>query len=159
MSPLSDICQHQGCTEKRSEHTVFCEAHHREQLVKFGLLVPESPEDANNRLVKKYNRYFKGYQIGAITDQEMISAVRHAFVDHAAAGFPIADGVATLPRSLCEELLKNMRANPKAHVWHMAPGPPPEEQEAFYEAKRKVNQVAQLEFQRLLEEHLDQTQI
>jgi hypothetical protein len=158
MSPLSDMCQHQGCTEKRSALTVFCDAHHREQLIKFGLLEDIDPIDAARiKLIKKYQRMLRNHEVGAITYQEMISAVRHTFIDHAAAGFSIADGVAIVPHSLCQDLLKDMQANPKAHVWHMAPGPPPERREAFYEARRQHNQIAQLEFQRQLEERMNQT--
>lgn len=96
----------------RTQFSVFCDAHHIEELKRVGLW-SESPSP-EERLVKQCQRVSRNLYIGAVTQMEALNAwhdiLQHAcFVGHRNA---MAAGFATLPVEHLQKLLSAVISDP-----------------------------------------------
>lgn len=79
MDDLLARCAHDGCGQRRGRLSVFCDEHHRENLIRVGL-VSEKPDDVGTELSGKCQRILKAADAGAITEDEMYGAMFDAFI-------------------------------------------------------------------------------
>src|SRR3712207_6247617 len=76
---LPERCQRDGCTRPRGRHSVFCDEHHREHLVRVGL-ERETPPDPCETMPDRCRQVVRACEAGAITRDEVFSRLFDLFV-------------------------------------------------------------------------------
>jgi hypothetical protein len=133
-----DPCRHEGCTRPRTRHSVFCDAHHQEQLIRAGLRPAVLPvHDPRVEQVRRCERVLKAHQSGLITTDELHGQLADLFVHAGMNGesehWPHCFD--SLPAGTAAHLLSYLRASARPHGF--APTSP-ERVEAAREAQSRL---------------------
>ena len=139
---MSEQCRKPGCTLSRL--SVFCEEHHREQLVRAGL-IQDPPPDPSRLLVRVCESHVRSYDCGAITPEELCASLFDYFIHLHNEGLDSSWGPAldSLPLPIKKDLLAYASARSEPRLFAPVPR---QERKAAEEAARtaQAELVAQL---------------
>ena len=122
MGARYEACRGRGCDRQRVAQSVFCDAHHREQLLRAGLLVEREPNPAADR-ARVVKRWTNVISFGGLTTDELcgnlfdrfILAERHGLAAHMDACLDL------VPRDVVSALLRYAEAHPNPFAFNYGP--------------------------------------
>ena len=118
--PAQEPCRQDGCTRARTRHSVFCDEHHQEQLIRAGLRPAVLPGyDARAEQLSRCRRPLRAHEQGLITDGELLSTLSDVLVHGGMTGraeyWP--DCLDALPAGVAEALLAFLRGTARTHAF------------------------------------------
>ena len=118
---LPEECRHAGCTRQRGRLSVFCDEHHQEQLVRFGM-IPEHP-DPCGVILKRCQGSVRAHEMGAITADELQDALFDQLVHAGTQGLtPCFETVFnSLPTDVLSHLLAVVKRHTGPRLFHPLP--------------------------------------
>ena len=103
---MDSDCRHEGCGKPRVSFSVFCDEHHREQLIRAGVVSPVPPDPCED-MSQKCARVLRNRTMGGISMEELLVGLFDVLMRGASDG---ADRCweacfAELPQEVIRELL------------------------------------------------------
>lgn len=119
---LPDRYRRDGCTSQRGRNSVFCEEHHREQLVRVALL-SDAPRDPCAGLRRTCDSQVMAFQRSLITADELYGSLYDAFVHYGIQGLIDCwdPCLAALPKMNLNGLLTYAKGLSEPRLFHPRP--------------------------------------
>lgn len=118
---LSGQCQQAGCTQPRGRLSVFCDAHHEEQLKRAGLWIERRPHHPASELVRHCERVVRRRREGRLERDECAVQIFDLFVTAAGRDSPDhwAAAIEALPVDVLGDVLAFAKSlsSPRAPSW------------------------------------------
>jgi hypothetical protein len=145
--PRPEKCRREDCTRPRSRLSVFCDGHHKEELVRIGLKT--GPHDPRELAANKWRRCVDAVDDGSLSTDEgcsfLLDTLLHA-VQHGASEF-VCTWLNDIPVEWVDRLILYSQRNPHPRLFH----PLPETEPQRYEAVEK----ARVAYRRIIEKALE----
>ena len=146
---LPERCRKPGCTRNRTRFSVFCDEHHRQELVRVGL-APEK-EDPCAEIIERCRDCVGWFERGLTTTDELLNAIFDALVNAGThdQGRCFKTCFESLPTPVLADLLTFVKGHPEPRLFHPLP-----KSAADRAATENAARAAQAEIVRALEEQL-----